>query len=448
MVTSAISRMGKSPEEGIKAPVKTSTTTQITLFGTGQTLNGVLTGTGDRVLVKDQTVDAENGTYMVGPDAWERTTDMNAADDLANGQLIVDSNTNVLYSIQYSGAWDPGSTPLNFLVLLGAMPAAISLTNSSPIDLADVDVALKTGALDPATQQHLEYDFQAIQSKSNATTAAVLFLNPLGGDINIADNLVIGGLVDGVDIASFSSAMASHVGDATIHFTQASISITESQISDLQAYALDSALTSHTGDATIHFTQAAISITASQISDFAAAVAANAAVALNTAKLTNVPTALSIGTHAIGTFGITSDGSADDVVIPSFTSTLSGVIPGSGGGTVNFMRADGTWAVPPGTGGSNFTVVIESTTSRTAAAFEAVMVDDDSAGGAVTITLPAASLDDQVVVKKLGASEIVTIARDGTDTIDGVGSNIQILAADQNVSFTLIADGGGNWNII
>lgn len=34
-----------------------------------------------------------------------------------------------------------------------------------------------------------------------------------------------------------------------------------------------------------------------------------------------------------------------------FTSSLQGMVPSSGGGTSNFLRADGTWAVPPGTGG-------------------------------------------------------------------------------------------------
>ncbi len=32
-----------------------------------------------------------------------------------------------------------------------------------------------------------------------------------------------------------------------------------------------------------------------------------------------------------------------------FTSALQGVVPASGGGTVHFLRADGTWATPPAT---------------------------------------------------------------------------------------------------
>lgn len=36
---------------------------------------------------------------------------------------------------------------------------------------------------------------------------------------------------------------------------------------------------------------------------------------------------------------------------PLFTSTTPGSVPASGGGTVNFLRADGTWVAPPGGGG-------------------------------------------------------------------------------------------------
>lgn len=38
------------------------------------------------------------------------------------------------------------------------------------------------------------------------------------------------------------------------------------------------------------------------------------------------------------------------VLVELFTSTLSGAVPGSGGGTTNFLRADGTWAAPAGGG--------------------------------------------------------------------------------------------------
>ena len=34
-----------------------------------------------------------------------------------------------------------------------------------------------------------------------------------------------------------------------------------------------------------------------------------------------------------------------------FTSTFRGIVPASGGGTTNYLRADGTWSTPPGGGG-------------------------------------------------------------------------------------------------
>jgi len=38
--------------------------------------------------------------------------------------------------------------------------------------------------------------------------------------------------------------------------------------------------------------------------------------------------------------------------LPLFNSSDPGLAPASGGGTTNFLRADGTWAAPAGGGGS------------------------------------------------------------------------------------------------
>ena len=40
-----------------------------------------------------------------------------------------------------------------------------------------------------------------------------------------------------------------------------------------------------------------------------------------------------------------------DVTLPLFSSSDAGLTPSSGGGTTNFLRADGTWASPGGGGG-------------------------------------------------------------------------------------------------
>jgi len=71
-------------------------------------------------------------------------------------------------------------------------------------------------------------------------------------------------------------------------------------------------------------------------------------------------TVSSVGLASIGTYGnaltisnspITSSGTLD--ITPNlFTTVNAGVVPVSPGGTTEFLRADGTWAVPAGTGGN------------------------------------------------------------------------------------------------
>ncbi len=46
----------------------------------------------------------------------------------------------------------------------------------------------------------------------------------------------------------------------------------------------------------------------------------------NNAKVTNVPTALSVGTVGVGTVAITSDGGTDDVTLPAATATTAGML--------------------------------------------------------------------------------------------------------------------------
>lgn len=76
--------------------------------------------------------------------------------------------------------------------------------------------------------------------------------------------------------------------------------------------------------------------------------------AVTNAKLANVGTQTFKGRTTAGT------GNPEDLTVAQatalldvFTSLLKGLVPASGGGTSNFLRADGNWAAPPsGPGGS------------------------------------------------------------------------------------------------
>ena len=73
---------------------------------------------------------------------------------------------------------------------------------------------------------------------------------------------------------------------------------------------------------------------------------------MTNAKLANVATSTIKGRVTAGT-GDPEDLTSTQAttLINEFTSSLKGLAPASGGGTTNYLRADGTWAQPPGTGG-------------------------------------------------------------------------------------------------
>ncbi len=124
---------------------------------------------------------------------------------------------------------------------------------------------------------------------------------------------------------------------------------------------------------------------AATISDLAAAVAATAAVSANTAKVTNAThtgdvtgaTVLTIAADAVtnaklanmanGTLkgrGTAGTGDPEDLtgtqataLLDTFGSGARGLAPASGGGTANFLRADGNWAAPAGGGGGSGDVI-------------------------------------------------------------------------------------------
>ena len=75
-----------------KASCLAATTANITLSG-AQTIDGVSVVAGDRVLVKNQTAQADNGIYVVSASAWARSTDADTWAELVSAYTFIESGS-------------------------------------------------------------------------------------------------------------------------------------------------------------------------------------------------------------------------------------------------------------------------------------------------------------------------------------------------------------------
>jgi hypothetical protein len=105
-----------------------ATTAPLTLasdFENGDTVDGVVLATGDRILIKDQATAADNGIYVVAASgAPARATDADASAEVTSGLTVgVSEGTTNLNTIWFLTTNDPitlGSTGLAFSQLPGA----------------------------------------------------------------------------------------------------------------------------------------------------------------------------------------------------------------------------------------------------------------------------------------------------------------------------------------
>lgn len=112
-----------------------------------------------------------------------------------------------------------------------------------------------------------------------------------------------------------------------------------------------------------------------------------------------------------------------------FTSSLQGLAPASGGGTTNFLRADGTWAAPAGTG----TV---TSVAMTVPAFLSVSGSPITSSGTLAVTLSGTALP--VANGGTGDTSFTaySVICGGTTTtgalqnVSGVGTSGQVLTSN------------------
>lgn len=105
-----------------KASCVAATTATITLVG-AQTIDGIAVVAGDRVLVKNQTLPAQNGIYIAQTTAWTRSSDMSAWTQFPGAYVFIEqgstlADTGWVCTVDAGGTL--GTTPVTWAQFSGA----------------------------------------------------------------------------------------------------------------------------------------------------------------------------------------------------------------------------------------------------------------------------------------------------------------------------------------
>jgi hypothetical protein len=169
-------------------PVRVATTANITLSG-AQTIDGVSVIAGDRVLVKNQTTQTQNGIYVASASAWSRAED---ADNTPDGELKGGDFTLVLegtinsgygYVCSNTSAITIGTTNVTYVAFNAAkaISAGSGLTESTPgtLDIATGGVTSAMIADGAIVDADINASAAIAQSKISGLTSDLAAKAPL-----------------------------------------------------------------------------------------------------------------------------------------------------------------------------------------------------------------------------------------------------------------------------
>lgn len=183
-----------------KESVRVATTAEITLSGV-QTIDGVLLVAGNRVLVKNQSVTADNGIYVVAAGAWTRSTDMDGtlASEISAGNFtFVEAGTvniNSGFVLSGDGVIDVTTGPKVWVQFSGAG----TLTAGAGLTKVGAEIALDYFESDPATLPVFAgtvdgADLVAFGDVSGTSTELVS-INQIFNDLNVVKGITADGIL-------------------------------------------------------------------------------------------------------------------------------------------------------------------------------------------------------------------------------------------------------------
>lgn len=187
---------GISSSVAVKAPVRVATTAAVTLTGL-TVVDGVQLAYGDRVLVKNQANQLENGIYDAYENRWVRSKDFDGARDAVDGTLVYcnegTANGDTYYRLASGNPVTFGTSAIVFeYATLGA--GAVAAAEAA----AAIAVAAKDVAEDKADEAEASADLAEYFAEQAANTTNLTRITPTGSTLkparSLADHLSNGGL--------------------------------------------------------------------------------------------------------------------------------------------------------------------------------------------------------------------------------------------------------------
>lgn len=123
---------------------------------------------------------------------------------------------------------------------------------------------------------------------------------------------------------------------------------------------------------------------------------------------------------ASGGVGEELTGTQVTTLLDVFTSVLKGLVPASGGGTSNFLRADGTWAAPAG-GGSSVSFIYQNAGRTLTSTTAAQKLFDQTTNGRVTLGTGLYRVEAEILMTGMSATS-------GNAVLDMLGAGTAVVS--------------------
>ncbi len=164
-----------------KQPCAVATLANITLSGL-QTIDTYTTLAGDRVLVKNQTAQADNGIYIASSGVWTRATDANTWNELIAAISFIE------YGTQKGGAWfctaQPGGTLGTTPVIFSQFTTSATYTAGTGLTLTGLQFSItNTGVAASTYGSAIATPVFAVNAQGQITSVTNTTITPAIGNV-------------------------------------------------------------------------------------------------------------------------------------------------------------------------------------------------------------------------------------------------------------------------